>query len=416
VAEPNDKFDRSVLPDSELDPLSNPLLAANMGRWAEVYFTNPPERRTQAVSDLVRELETDAALSQHNAASVDRSGMRNAQQEEPISSGQAASPAISPEGILVCSACGHRNPEQRFCGMCGNLLLPQRERVREITPFEETLGSNSGTDPYSGDHVSGMYRSNETHTADVVHENARALDRASGGSYEDSYDDLPSFAREPEPVPYRYRLYIGIVLAVLLGGLIYVAKRGDIFSTSQESPAARIVPAEQPAAPVAPAPVAAEDSTHTSPAAPNTAQENGSAPSPPPVEAERQLQAQTSAHENTSLPRRIRTATPAAEILALPTQVSAGGGNGSEELAEAQKYLNANYGGSRDPREAIPLLWNAVAKGNGSATLTLSDLYLRGDGVPQNCEQARLLLDIAAKKGIKGAAERLGHLQAFGCR
>jgi TPR repeat protein len=85
-------------------------------------------------------------------------------------------------------------------------------------------------------------------------------------------------------------------------------------------------------------------------------------------------------------------------------------------LAEAQKYLNANYGGSRDPREAIPLLWNAVAKGNGSATLTLSDLYLRGDGVPQNCEQARLLLDIAAKKGIKGAAERLGHLQAFGCR
>jgi len=56
-----------------------------------------------------------------------------------------------------------------------------------------------------------------------------------------------------------------------------------------------------------------------------------------------------------------------------------------------------------------------VGKGNLSATVTLSDLYLRGDGVPKSCDQARLLLDAAARKGGTAAANRLRNLQAFGC-
>jgi hypothetical protein len=418
VAEPNNKFDRSTLSDPELNPLSNPLLAANLGRWAEVYFTSPPDRRTEAVADLLRELETDVIVSQPRKPDEDRLATKNARLAEPMSSSQMNSEAISAEGIWVCSACGHGNPEQRFCGMCGNLLLPEHERMREIASFEQPEGTSAASDSYSGDDVSGRYGDRETPTAvDSADRADYAWGPASGESYEHAYDDLPSFAREPEPVPYRYRLYIGTVLAVLLGGLIYVAKRGDIFSGSQESPAARIVPAAQPAAPVEPAATAAEASTSASPTRPNTAQENGSAPSRQPVETAQQPRARTSAPENAPLPRHSRITTRAAETSsAAATQVSAGAGNGSEELVAAQKYLNANYGGGRDARQAIPLLWNAVAKGNGSATLTLSDLYLRGDGVPQNCDQARLLLDIAAKKGIKGAAERLRHLPAFGCR
>lgn len=92
------------------------------------------------------------------------------------------------------------------------------------------------------------------------------------------------------------------------------------------------------------------------------------------------------------------------------------GQTGSQELAEAQSYLNGTRGATRNSQEAAQLLWKAVAKGSTSATLTLSDLYLRGDGVPKSCDQARLLLDVAAKKGAKGAGERLRNLQAFGCR
>jgi TPR repeat protein len=78
--------------------------------------------------------------------------------------------------------------------------------------------------------------------------------------------------------------------------------------------------------------------------------------------------------------------------------------------------LNAGTGTTPDTQEAARWLWKAVAKQNLTATLLLSDLYLRGDGVPKSCDQARLLLDAAARKGDTAAAERLRNLQAFGCQ
>jgi TPR repeat protein len=89
--------------------------------------------------------------------------------------------------------------------------------------------------------------------------------------------------------------------------------------------------------------------------------------------------------------------------------------NGSEELQRAQKYLDG-FGSRRDTQQAVPWLWRAVAKQNATATMLLSDLYLRGDGVAKNCDQARLLLDAAARKGNPAAAERLRNLKSFGCQ
>ncbi len=48
-----------TLPRPELNPLLNPILADNMGRWAEVYFKAPQERREEAVLELIRELEAE---------------------------------------------------------------------------------------------------------------------------------------------------------------------------------------------------------------------------------------------------------------------------------------------------------------------------------------------------------------------
>lgn len=90
--------------------------------------------------------------------------------------------------------------------------------------------------------------------------------------------------------------------------------------------------------------------------------------------------------------------------------------NGSEELATAEKYLNATPGMARDSEQAAVWLWKAVAKQNLTATMLLSDLYLKGEGVTKSCDQARLLLDAAARKGGTAAAERLRNLQAFGCQ
>jgi hypothetical protein len=60
-------------------------------------------------------------------------------------------------------------------------------------------------------------------------------------------------------------------------------------------------------------------------------------------------------------------------------------------------------------------LWSAVQAGNVQAALTLADLYLRGDGVPVNCDQARVLLLVASKKGSALATKKLKELDATGC-
>jgi TPR repeat protein len=82
----------------------------------------------------------------------------------------------------------------------------------------------------------------------------------------------------------------------------------------------------------------------------------------------------------------------------------------------AQRYLNGSAGQGRDSSEAARWLWKSIAKHNGQATLLLADLYLRGDGVSKNCDQGRVLLDSAARRGIAGAGEQLRNLPAFGCR
>ena len=52
-----------------------------------------------------------------------------------------------------------------------------------------------------------------------------------------------------------------------------------------------------------------------------------------------------------------------------------------------------------DPAE----LWNAVKRGSVRAEVALANLYLKGEAVPQNCEQAHMLLLAASMKGSKSA-------------
>src|SRR2546430_13560143 len=55
---------------------------------------------------------------------------------------------------------------------------------------------------------------------------------------------------------------------------------------------------------------------------------------------------------------------------------------------------------SRSDRSALAQqLWSAVEAGDSSAEAALAQLYLTGDGVPRSCEQARVLLRAASKKG-----------------
>ena len=58
------------LPNPELNPLLNPTLGRHLGRWAQVYFTSPPEKREEAVEELLRELQGDSPATQETIASM----------------------------------------------------------------------------------------------------------------------------------------------------------------------------------------------------------------------------------------------------------------------------------------------------------------------------------------------------------
>jgi hypothetical protein len=60
-------------------------------------------------------------------------------------------------------------------------------------------------------------------------------------------------------------------------------------------------------------------------------------------------------------------------------------------------------------------LWASVQAGNSHAAVALADLYIRGEGVPVNCDQARVLLLVASEKNNAEAIQKLRDLDKTDC-
>jgi len=65
--------------------------------------------------------------------------------------------------------------------------------------------------------------------------------------------------------------------------------------------------------------------------------------------------------------------------------------------------------------EDVPSLWTSVEGGDTRAEVVLASRYMRGDGVPQSCAQARVLLEAAVKRGSSEARQKLEELGKAGC-
>ena len=107
------KFE-DTLPDPRLNPMINPRLGKNLGRWANVYYTSPPEKREQAVLELVRELEGGP--------------MPVRETEHPASSkSEDETPVQNVPGDL--NGAKSDFPPRRFCGHCGSSLRKVESRA-----------------------------------------------------------------------------------------------------------------------------------------------------------------------------------------------------------------------------------------------------------------------------------------------
>jgi len=87
---------------------------------------------------------------------------------------------------------------------------------------------------------------------------------------------------------------------------------------------------------------------------------------------------------------------------------------GEQEYLAAQDILK-NKNTEAGLPEAVRLLWDAVKKGNSSAEVTLAELYRTGQGVSKSCDQTKILLTAAAKKGNLEAQEHLEQFLKEGC-
>jgi len=70
---------------------------------------------------------------------------------------------------------------------------------------------------------------------------------------------------------------------------------------------------------------------------------------------------------------------------------------------------------TKKPSATPGQLWAAVRRGNAKAAVALADRYLQGDGVPQHCDQARVLLLVASEKNNADAIRKLHELDKTGC-
>lgn len=388
------------LPNPDLNPLLNPTLGRHLGRWAQVYFTSPPEKREEAVEELLRELQSNPSVADEVPATV-HNAPPPMETGRPVESIRIVE-AMSDPSSFQCGECGHPyTSPQRFCGMCGATL-----EIEQSASIE--------TDPHPVRTVQPIF----THADLASLSPARETETAT----EDSLSDV-RWLREKglsgdSGSSWGRARYAPAIIAVLAIGILFYAQ-----SRPQK------VPGQPPAktsqsVPATATPELSQRSTSASvPAATATAPVNKStAPTaaPPP-----ELGSASPEHTQPSVP----PASPAAPALddyrpaaeKLPTAKTAAEpastlnpANGAAELAIADDFLNGKAH-PRNSEEAAKYLWRAVGKENPTAILLLSDMYLAGNGVPRSCDQARLLLTAAAKKGVPQAAEKLRDLLRSGC-
>jgi TPR repeat protein len=156
--------------------------------------------------------------------------------------------------------------------------------------------------------------------------------------------------------------------------------------------------------------------TETAPAETAAAPGDPARDAAPSVPVEKQASVSTPSATPTTKDNRIPTSgnvAPPPEVASQPT-ATLNSANGAAELAMAEDFLNGKTH-PRNSEEAAKYLWRAVGKENPTAILLLSDMYQVGDGVPKSCDQARLLLSAAAKKGVPQAADKLRDLLRSGC-
>ena len=386
------------LPNPDLNPLLNPNLGRHLGRWAQVYFTSPPEKREEAVEELLRELEGNPSVRWEEPATV-----HDASPKEHGRPGRELLPiveAVPRSNVLTW----------------GSADTPTHRRndfadVRSHTETEQRTGFE--TDLYPVRAVEPIFTHGDLPSLSPARESASAP--------EDTFSDVrwlreKGLSGDSGSGWGRTRYAPAIIAVLAIGILFYPQSRPQKAPGQPAAKTSQNVPTTARPEPAQPSTSLPAPGTGTAPA------EKSAAPTAAPP---RELGSPSPDRTQPSAPPALAASPavddhqPAAEER-LPSKTATepastvNPANGAAELAMAEDFLNGKAH-PRNSEEAAKYLWRSVGKENPTAILLLSDMYLAGDGVPRSCDQARLLLTAAAKKGVPQAAEKLRDLLRSGC-
>lgn len=416
------------LPNPELNPLLNPLLGRHLGQWAHVYFTTAPEKREEALFELLEDLKAQEA----------RDGTA------PAAQATAADAIADGAYAIVCPRCERSNVRsQKYCGMCG-ALMPVRAQAAAASSGSTTVGNGMFEEAHSAilnDRVDAPLE----HEFDEYNRPPRITEAHSpfaatsllfqAGS--DEVSDDPAFARREEsetrsaPVDIdwlRNRNFsadaddgnsrivsylLGLAVVICIGILVFLLairpNMHDKSAAGQKPPVnwniTQNAPTQMPT-------VQNREAAPSNPIDSNAATQPPNASGPSGASAAREAENAGSAATRVAAPalnvRASRKTKPAED--AVPSASDADQ-SGALEVSMARQYLSGTNG-HPDGAAAVNVLWKAVAKGNTSALLILSDIFATGiGGVPKNCEQARPLIDAALRKNVPTADIKLRELQ-----
>jgi hypothetical protein len=377
----DDRKPPDITPDPELNPMTNTLLAQNMGRWAEVYFTTPVEKRDEAVQELLRELrsgikrpreapvesiatEEEIIAMKEKLLELQKEQLAKSSNKRSVSTPVPASEAMPSDGV-ICPACLSRNKMgQRFCGLCGFSLVgnqPTAEAVKESQP--ELTPTHVSTEPVrDGNDWGWLHERNRTQLA--------SSKQRSG--------------------TWKYVLVLLIIVGVGAAGYwwwrISLSTNAAVEKTSKDTNEN-----------------ARNNEGHSTSG--NKQAEISSKPMNPGAEIDKRTPVRDDTRVAPSEHLKSRAGTEAT-FSAEDGAPNVSQEQGLRELQTARTYLEGR-GVPKDSTVAAQWLWKAVAKQNTEAAIILSRMYMLGDGVQKNCDQARLLLMPAAKRGSKQADEAL---------
>jgi hypothetical protein len=409
-----------TLPQPELNPLTNPVLERNLGRWAQAYFSNPPGQRELAISRLLEEIksETSEILTAERARR--EFSARSSEPRSPDARSSESRPSrVEPpdartgevkhfeERTVTCSICQQQNAErERFCGQCGaalNSVQPDTEDRSRNRIENRNRTSQLSEAPQVRAEIPPAQPDTEVPDSEVQWLRERAF--SSAYEYE-------------APASHGWKYALGLVV-IAAAGFAYLHWGPNLPNQNKSAPQAQGNPARV-TAPTLPRP-AEEQPSQAIPSAPKD-----SAPGPPAVTASTSNGSEGPPSLATVAPQPGHDRIMPSEVQPAAAKSSALGATsmahpiesldgGVADLRLAQRYLGGGLG-ARDSSEAAKLLWKSVRQQNATAAILLSELYARGDGVSRNCDQARLLLVAAAKRGSPQAADQLRTLELRGCR